>query len=809
MFKLKQSIRIISRMKSYTALSVLGLVISLSGTVIIGRYLHQEWTADSFMPDLDRTYILGVRFTEGARSDRPYETGMPFEINNEEGFISPVEGQSEVERYTTIALRHNYSLRQADGQVIYPDAIAVDSVFDSIYPIDIVEGTAHLVADGQCIISTELAERISTKKGESMVGKTFEVGDGELNTVVGVYRKPRCKTSICFDLANYRGDDPWVDNALNMCLVLTYEGADIEAYNNRQPIQSFRSYMNQPLRYLLVPYHDMMNMVNSEDTDIEHRRSTSSVHLWMLLGVAVMLLLVGVFNFVNLYAVMRAHRSHEMHVRRIFGASRWSIFTQLYIETFLLALLTMLGVWIVVEITSPLLATYYDINVIGQWKFDALLTLAFIFALPMVSSVPSVSSVSSVFSVSSVSSVSSVLFLFLQFFISLALLNVSIYFMRQLHVMMTADPGFRTERLLSALIYPEQRMSFPSAEDWMSHMQQVVARAKVIRQKLDDCPYIQNITVDPMPLTEGSHISTADGQQLCLFYVDRRAMDMYGLEMVKGRAYNDSTDNDQDYNMILNETAARRLGINNLDTDLVQLKSRIWFDSQVDMNYNPPYHVVGIVRDFNFGRTTEPVQPAVFFFSKGFGERYDEDGVSLPQGEYMLIDVAPGHEDDMVAYLKDMMQEVFDTDELKYSWVTDRRNKLYSEDQRTARVFITFSLLAIAVTCLGVLGLMMFDIRRRYREIALRKVNGATLRDIALLLTRRYITILAIAAAASIPVALLVVHRLMESYTTHTTFAWWIPLLSIAILVTLCTLTLWWQILKAMRIKPYKVLKEQ
>lgn len=88
MFKLKQSIRIISRMKSYTALSVLGLVISLSGTVIIGRYLHQEWTADSFMPDLDRTYILGIRFTEGAPITSPYETGMPFEINNEEESIS-------------------------------------------------------------------------------------------------------------------------------------------------------------------------------------------------------------------------------------------------------------------------------------------------------------------------------------------------------------------------------------------------------------------------------------------------------------------------------------------------------------------------------------------------------------------------------------------------------------------------------------------------------------------------------------------------------------------------------------------------
>ncbi|MBQ3878627.1 MAG: ABC transporter permease, partial [Prevotella sp.] len=88
-------------------------------------------------------------------------------------------------------------------------------------------------------------------------------------------------------------------------------------------------------------------------------------------------------------------------------------------------------------------------------------------------------------------------------------------------------------------------------------------------------------------------------------------------------------------------------------------------------------------------------------------------------------------------------------------------------------------------------------------------VNGATFRDIALLLSRRYLIIFGIAALASLPVSLLVIHRLMATYTIRTPFAWWIPLLSIVLILALCALTLWYQVWKATRIKPYKVLKEQ
>jgi ABC-type antimicrobial peptide transport system permease subunit len=156
-----------------------------------------------------------------------------------------------------------------------------------------------------------------------------------------------------------------------------------------------------------------------------------------------------------------------------------------------------------------------------------------------------------------------------------------------------------------------------------------------------------------------------------------------------------------------------------------------------------------------------------------------------------------------------MNKEVGGTEDLEYQWLSDQKDELYREDRRTARIFVTFSLLAIAVTCLGVLGLMMFDVRRRYREIALRKVSGATFLDIALLLSRRYLIILAVAAAVSIPVSLIGLHQLITRYyTIHATIAWWIPLVSILIVLLLCALTLWQQVWKATRIKPYEVLKE-
>ena len=792
---MKQAFRIISRMKGYTALSLLGLIISLSGTVIISRYIYQEWTIDRFMPNLDRTFLCCCQYV-GEGEWKSMET---FDPNHQDCFVSPVKNQSDVECWTDVRFRSMYTVIPENGETFYPLAISVDSTFTQVFPFETLEGTLVLRAKGQCIVSEELAARLFP--GESAVGKSITVGEeNDVNTVVGVFRQPSTKSSFRFDIADYADEDFYApQNSFCVGIVRLHEGADVRDYNQRQPEQRLSMFREKPVRYGLQPYTQKLQKELSKGYYGDFPclfPVASATHLWMLLFVAVLLLFVGLFNFVNLFAVMRSHRWHELHVRRLFGASRWNIFCQLYAETFLLAVLTMIGVWTVVELTEPLLATYYNIEVLPQWKFDVGLTLGIVFGLPLISSI--------IPNRSSHHSLREGLGVGLQFFISLALLNVSIYFMRQLNVMMTTDPGFRTKGLLHAVIYPPSNRGSWSMEEFDAMMEKKGSQTEVVKQRLKACPYIKGIDADEDFINSSFPIKLADGSSIDVLYITGGAARMYDLQLIEGVLPDDSLSM-MDYACVANEAAIKALGIKNRETDLVQFADRIFLTAAQEKD-NPPYRIVGVVRDFNIGRQSEPVRPLLLMFST-WQKDYLFDARQM-EGRNYLLDVAEGHEEDIIRELKDIEKELFGTTELKYQWVEDQRQELYKEDQRTARIFVTFSLLAIVVTCLGVLGLMMFDVRRRYREIALHKVNGATFRDIALLLSRRYLIIFGIAAVASLPVSLLVIHRLMASYTIRTSFAWWIPLLSIALILVLCALTLWLQVWKATRIKPYKVLKE-
>ena len=801
---MKQAFRIISRMKGYTALSLLGLIISLSGTVIISRYLYQEWTIDHWMPDHDRTFILCQRYVNGILGDEP-TPGLAWNPNNTKGFVSPTLGQSDVEAFSDVHLLENGSYIILDNdETITAPTISVDSSFVDVFPLQALEGTLVLRTEGQAIVSDDFARRHFP--GESAVGKTMKMGDENiLHTIVGVFRRPSGKSTVHFDVANYARRDWWVGNALNFTMIKLAEGASMEAYNERQPKNSWGG-QNPEFHFLLVPYTgNLRRLVESYGQEYRTIPSlspcSSPQYLWMLFVVAVLLFLVGIFNFLNLYAVMRSHRRHELQVRRIFGASRWDIFCQLYAETFLLALLTMIGVWTVVELMEPLLTTYYNIEVLPQRTFDVGLTLFIVFGLPLISSFTPLPTREG----HGGESWGAAGFLFLQYFISITLITVSIYMMRQLHLMMDGDPGYRTEGILH--IVPKPREDYNRIRKDDNGNIYIVdnsrgEKAMAVLKKLRECPYIQSVIEDPDMINAGE-LMEIEGHKLVCKEMCHNTMEMFGLTLLEGRELNDTLDG-YSYNCLLNETAVRHLGLKDWRSAKVQLPERWWTSANEDCSENPPYNVVGIVKDFHPGRLSEPQPPIIFFPTLNWDSQTMD---FLPDD--LLLSIAPGCEEDAIKYLRQMNKEVWGTEDLEYNWLSDQKDELYREDRRTARIFFTFSLLAIAVTCLGVLGLMMFDVRRRYREIALRKVNGATFLDIALLLSRRYLIILAVAATVSIPVSLIGLHQLITRYyTIHATIAWWIPLVSILIVLLLCALTLWQQVWKATRIKPYEVLKE-
>ena len=785
---MKQAFRIISRMKGYTALSLLGLIISLSGTVIIARYLYQEWTIDHWMPDLDRTYVL----MEERSGNNPYPAMFYKSFLGRAELQSPLDGQNEIEYFSYASTYTTLQLKLDGEEMLKPLALKADSMFHRFFPLKAVAGTLVLRHEGDAIISEELAARLSL--GEEAVGQTLTTDNGQLRTVVGIFRKPASKLSLKFDYVEYEAENPFNNQGNVFYMVRLHPGASVKTYNKRQPIQTPNVFEmeGRTLRFQLAPYEGLLSQLWGE-RDVTVRSVSSPKYLWMLFAVAVLLFLVGIFNFLNLFAVMRSHRRHELEVRRLFGASRLDIFSMLYMENLLISALAMLGVWMVVELITPHMKDWFSIEQMSMPLFDTTLSLSIIFILPLIAIV------------GRLGKAGARSFLFLQYFISITLITVSLYLMRQLHFMMGSDPGYRTENILNCTPYPSRTWTGSGGPtmDWFETMKN---DSKLLNDRLMACPHIKSFCSSGNIYKTGNELSV---NNVSLEYkgISPQQMEMYGLEVVQGRAFNDTLDIREQYRCLLNETAIRQLGIKDIEKETVLPARRLWWIFDYTTGRMPdeqplvPYEIVGVIRDYHPGKLSEP-QPGMFF-------AYRKEEPDRLNGSEVAVEVMPGHEKEAIEYIQKTSREIFHVEELPYHWLKDDVASLYEEDRRTARIFFTFSFLAIAVTCLGVLGLMMFDVRRRYREIALRKVNGATFLDIALLLSRRYLIILAVAAAVSIPVSLIGLHQLITRYyTIHATIAWWIPLVSIAIVLLLCALTLWQQVWKATRIKPYKVLKE-
>ena len=775
-------------MKGYTALSLLGLIISLSGTVIIARYLHQEWTIDHWMPDLDRTYVL----MEERSGNNPYPAMFYKSFLGRVELQSPLDGQNEIEYFSYASTYMTLQLKLDGEEMLKPLALKADSMFHRFFPLKAVAGTLVLRHEGDAIISEELAARLSL--GEEAVGQTLTTDNGQLRTVVGIFRKPASKLSLKFDYVEYEAENPFNNQGNVFYMVRLHPGASVKTYNKRQPVQTPNVFEmeGRTLRFQLAPYEGLLSQLWGE-RDVTVRSVSSPKYLWMLFAVAVLLFLVGIFNFLNLFAVMRSHRRHELEVRRIFGASRLDIFSMLYMENLLISALAMLGVWMVVELITPHMKDWFSIEQMSMPLFDTTLSLSIIFILPFIAIV------------GRLGKAGARSFLFLQYFISITLITVSLYLMRQLHFMMGSDPGYRTENILNCTPYPSRTWTGSGGPtmDWFETMKN---DSKLLNDRLMACPHIKSFCSSGNIYKTGNELSV---NNVSLEYkgISPQQMEIYGLEVVQGRAFNDTLDTREQYRCLLNETAIRQLGIKDIEKETVLPARRLWWIFDYTTGRMPdeqplvPYEIVGVIRDYHPGKLSEP-QPGMFF-------AYRKEEPDRLNGSEVAVEVMPGHEKEAIEYIQNTSREIFHVEELPYHWLKDDVASLYEEDQRTARIFFTFSFLAIAVTCLGVLGLMMFDVRRRYREIALRKVNGATFLDIALLLSRRYLIILAVAAAFSIPVSLIGLHQLITRYyTIHATIAWWIPLLSIVIVLVLCALTLWQQVWKATRIKPYKVLKE-
>lgn len=316
----------LARFRTYTFINILGLALSLACVLIILRYIHQEVTVNHFCKDLENTYLLYIEYEDGRRTISSNE-----DRNNDPNFIDPLNDPSVLKSTRWINFPED---RITVGKQIYNvKTVVTDSVFLQILPYPSVSGISSLKSPNDAIITRRLAERLFGK--ENPIGKTMTYSTGDIVTVTGVIGEPTTKSFLDFDLIiSERLQHSW--SRLSNSLVQLIPGTDFKKLNvKNEKFMKLRCHMDAPTRLQFFPLKDFYfdKTVRVYNNNI---RKGNYNNILVLAVVTIALLIIGLFNFINIYTVMMLKRAREFGVKKVYGAGAKDVFAQIFTENFIL-----------------------------------------------------------------------------------------------------------------------------------------------------------------------------------------------------------------------------------------------------------------------------------------------------------------------------------------------------------------------------------------------------------------------------------------------------------------------------------------
>lgn len=788
---LKYALRFLMRSKSYTIINLLGLAFSLACCIILMRYIHREMTVDSHCIDPEHI-VIPLRDIEGNIFPGNLQQDG---IGADSAYIPE---NSIMEQCRIVVQQHDNVIY--DNSSCTMNVLAVDSTFFHFFHYPMVAGTARLEAPDDAIITRHYASHIFGK--ENPVGKVMQF-NGKSVIIRGVVDKPECKALLQLDmLVSFNLMGNWRRMYLSLMRVLP--GVNPDSINIISNVYRKDS-RGSMIRWKFVNWKEFYwekSLTHHQDYD-SIMQFGNRTHLYILSGVAILLLLVGILNFINIYMVFMMNRSKEYGVKKVFGLQRLPLFLQIWIENQLLATAALLAAWLVVEATQVPVSRFMN-EAIGYSAFDWQLSLGFLLLLPLVTSIYPYIKYNSIPPVISIRSIATnrhsitvrMAFLFVQYVITALLLILSLYFGRHLNFLLNTPTGYRTESILTAQLLHENKIN-PGPDR--------VDRQIRIKQLLNECPHIEMWMNAYYTILRGGSVqrllNDKDTQQsIITMFVSPQFFQLYNLKALKGEIPQ-KFDGWNDYKMVLNKTAMKTMGYTQLNEAFVRSETPLWVvqnqEGQMEEGGTKLMPIMAVIDDYYPGHVTEGTKPMAFIVGRGgFGDNY-------------LISITPGKEKEVMQYLKKIEKEIYNTEDFTCSWLADEVHELYSEDRETANIYSIFALIAIIISCLGLFGLSLFDVRQRYREIAIRKVNGAEMKDLYLLLFRKYIKVIGGAFVLTVPLSYYLIYMYTRNFIMKVPVGVGIYLVALFAILIISLGTLMWQIHKAANTDPAKVIKSE
>jgi putative ABC transport system permease protein len=654
--------------------------------------------------------------------------------------------------------------------------------------------------------SVVLTESTARKyfNNDNAVGKSITIREGPIDVallVKGVVRDVPENAHFSFDFLishatlrvmwGERADQSW-DEALFYTYIQVEPSADHQALTNKLTPELLRQYSNwdssvklefvvQPLRDIYLTAHMVQEAkVNGDAGQISL--------LWLI---ALLIVLLSWINYINISTARYLERAKEVGVRKIIGARRYQLLMQFIIESGMMALFSMALACILVQTLLPFITTFTGKHIPMWDDLTSLLGIAaFFIAGSLLSAVFPALILSSLNTVNVLkgklrSSAIGVAFrkglIVFQFVTAALIIGGTFIVYLQLNFMRTSDIG---ADISQTIILPT-----PDITDSTFRHKADFFKAQLLKNKniawavsSTSIPGKQdNIVAGGLSKLEGAD---KDGINHYSFGVDRSFIDAYKMKIVAGRNFASTGDNES---VILNETAMRMIGFDKAEDAIGQ---------KIAANWTPTATIIGIVEDFHQHSLRSGIDPVVLFL--------DESAV---YGYYSIkINATNTSLQQVLNDIENEWQRDFAGNPFDYFFLDDYFNDQYKADIRFGKVLSAFSLLGLVIACLGIFGLSIFNASQRTKEIGIRKVLGATIANILVLLSWDYLKLIVVAMAIAIPLIYFAGDEWLSKYTYRIDVQWWMLILPAISILLVAILTISSQSVKAAMSDPARSL---
>ena len=759
--------RNMTRNKTFSIITITGFTLSLTVVLLLSAYVLNEMSYDRHFSKIDRIY----RLIEGKDKSELNEDAIEY-ISHDFPEIESVC------RYNFF-INFRGSLTRNGQSVSCNNILHTEASFFDLFDVDFVEGSKETaLSDINSIVLTQ--ETAGKMFGDrDPIGQTVTVYHKNDLVVSAVIRSfpvnssMRPEAIIHRDLKtvtnSYSHDN--VTTYFNRYFILVKPGSDIPLLDQKLSAHLTEHKMVKGPVYLL-PMKDSYFSTVRNNSHLMH----ANIKLIRILGgIAALVLLVSMLNFVVLFTAHYMTRIKEIGLKKTIGAGRYTIFAQFISESILIGVVSLSAAILLASLTKPLFESIVDkpftMSYLYSWPHVLYIPLGLVLISGLAGSFPAL--LASRFSVLSMFRnmgghalrIKSGL-LTIQYTVSMVLIAALIVISLQMKYVKNKDLGFSTDRLV--------KIEFA----W-----QLKDKLPLLKQKIKEIPNVYGVTAShggPGTVYMGWNWQEAAkkgtwNEGVPSFFIDTDFFNVLNVPIIEGRNF---TDHEQNNVVIINETA-RKL----IDWDSIEGK-RI-----------NDWEVIGVVQDFYFENMYNTLEPAFFMFN---ADNYYT---------WLTLRLAPNDIPGTLAAVKDAWNEVCPDFVFEYSFYDDWYDTMYKAEERLGFAIKIFAVIAILITCMGTFGVVQFTTRRRSKEVGIRKVNGASVRQIAVLLNTDLLKWTGIAFGIAAPVSWYVMHLWLQSFAYRTALSWWIFLLSGLIALAVAILTTSWQVVRTAMANPIDTLR--